>query len=101
MDQRMRYDRDWDERFDALEPLPPLDDHDDGRVSEPPVPLRRRWIKKRHLAAGLLLLFMLAVGWLAITAPLDRSLQPIAPPVSGGCSACAAAAIQIRRIPGR
>lgn len=30
--------------------------------------------------AGLLALLLLAIGWLAITAPLSRSLQPIAPP---------------------
>ena len=70
----MRYDREWDERLEALGPLPPLEP-----VAEPDPP-RRRWIRKRHLAAGLLLLFLLAVAWLAITAPLERSLQPIAPP---------------------
>ncbi|WP_288287713.1 PBP1A family penicillin-binding protein [uncultured Sphingobium sp.] len=46
----------------------------------PPTPWRRRlqilgWI----IAAGLALL-MLAIGWLAVTAPLSRSLRPIAPP---------------------
>ncbi len=46
----------------------------------PPTPWRRRlqilgWI----IAAGLALL-MLMIGWLAVTAPLSRSLRPIAPP---------------------
>ena len=46
----------------------------------PPTPWRRRlqilgWI----IAAGLALL-MLVIGWLAVTAPLSRSLRPIAPP---------------------
>lgn len=46
----------------------------------PPTPWRRRvqilgWI----VAAGMAVL-MLLVGWLAVTAPLSRSLQPIAPP---------------------
>lgn len=46
----------------------------------PPTPWRRRlqimgWI----VAAGLAML-MLMVGWLAVTAPLSRSLRPIAPP---------------------
>ncbi|WP_037489959.1 transglycosylase domain-containing protein, partial [Sphingobium indicum] len=46
----------------------------------PPTPWRRRmqifgWI----VAAGLAIL-MLLVGWLAVTAPLSRSLRPIAPP---------------------
>lgn len=75
----MRYDRDWDERLDALEPLPPLDPLPPEQEAAPEPP-RRRWIKKRHIAAGIVLLFMLAIGWLAITAPLSRSLQPIAPP---------------------
>ncbi|PBN42758.1 PBP1A family penicillin-binding protein [Sphingobium sp. D43FB] len=46
----------------------------------PPTPWRRRlqilgWI----MAAGLALL-MIAIAWLAITAPLSQSLKPIAPP---------------------
>jgi penicillin-binding protein 1A len=79
MDDRMRYDRDWDERLDALEPfddygpLPP-------EADEVAVPPRRRWFRKRHIAAGVLLLLMLMIAWLAITAPLSRSLQPIAAP---------------------
>jgi penicillin-binding protein 1A len=79
MDQRMRYDRDWDERLEPLPPLEPwLDDAEGG--GEPPQPPRRRWLKKRYVAAGVTLLAMLVIGWLAITAPLSRSLQPIAPP---------------------
>jgi penicillin-binding protein 1A len=67
---------------------PPLDPHGptplDAGALHPPLPeetvrpprLRRlvRW-----LAVVLLLLFLL-VGWLAITAPLSKSLEPIAPP---------------------
>ncbi|MDE0946661.1 MAG: penicillin-binding protein, partial [Sphingobium sp.] len=46
----------------------------------PPTPWRRRlqimgWI----MAAGLALL-MIAIAWLAVTAPLSQSLKPIAPP---------------------
>jgi penicillin-binding protein 1A len=73
----MRYDDDWDDRLETLEPLPEL-----GPLppeAEAP-PKRRRWIRKRYVAAGIVALFMLLVGWLAITAPLSRSLQPIAPP---------------------
>ncbi|NNM75551.1 penicillin-binding protein [Sphingomonas sp. ID1715] len=76
----MRYDRDWDERLDALEPLPPLDPLLDDDGSPDVQPPRRRWLRKRHIAAGIVLLFMLTIGWLAITAPLSRSLQPIAAP---------------------
>lgn len=73
----MRYEDDWDERNDGLEPFPPLEPLGPDEAAPPP---RRRWIKKRHIAAGIVLVFMLLVGWLAITAPLSRSLQPIAPP---------------------
>ena len=40
---------------------------------------RKRWWLARIVAA-ILLLFILTVGWLAFTAPLNKSLEPIAPP---------------------
>ena len=40
---------------------------------------RKRWWAVR-IVAGLIGLFILLVGWLAITAPLSKSLEPIAPP---------------------
>lgn len=73
----MRYDNDWDERLEALEPMPPLDPH---FPDEQQPPKRRGWIRKRYIAAGIVAALMLLIGWLAITAPLSRSLQPIAPP---------------------
>lgn len=39
---------------------------------------RRKWIVRG--TAAFLLLFILIVGWLALTAPLSKSLEPIAPP---------------------
>ncbi|HYD25752.1 MAG TPA: transglycosylase domain-containing protein [Croceibacterium sp.] len=49
---------------------------------EPPAPPGRRtrwwWIKRGLLAFAAA--FVLLLGWLAITAPLSKSLQPIAPP---------------------
>lgn len=46
-----------------------------------PGPVRRhRWRFLRWAICGVLLLFMAAVAWLAVTAPLSKSLQPIAPP---------------------
>jgi penicillin-binding protein 1A len=45
----------------------------------PPEKPRRRW-RFRHIVYGVLALFMLLVAWLAITAPLSKSLQPIAAP---------------------
>ncbi|PAX08365.1 transglycosylase domain-containing protein [Sphingomonas lenta] len=53
-------------------PLPP----------EPPAPKkRRRWgrIISRTLSVGIILL-VVAIGWLAITAPLSKSLKPPTPP---------------------
>ncbi len=49
--------------------------------SEPPARTRRTrwWWASRGLAAGLFVLILL-IGWLAITAPLSKSLQPIAAP---------------------
>ena len=46
----------------------------------PPPKLRRtwRWWTPRILG-GLVALFVVLVAWLAITAPLSKSLQPIAP----------------------
>lgn len=63
------------------------DDDDDFRVAAPPSEAavtgwfgrtRGWWIKRGLLA--LLGLFLLLTAWLAITAPLSRSLQPIVPP---------------------
>ncbi len=44
----------------------------------PLVPRRRRWWPR--LLAAVVALFLLLVAWLAVTAPLSRSLRPIAPP---------------------
>ena len=94
----------WTERDIALEnapwtPLSDLDDRDFGRDAAPQryydrtryhsgwrrfVPERARgrgkvWWGSRIFAAILLIFFVL-VAWLAITAPLSKSLEPIAPP---------------------
>ncbi len=97
------YDR-WAERDLALEnapwsPLSGLDDEDFGREA---VPHRyyereryrsgwRRFLPERargrgklwwgsRIVAAILGIFFLLVAWLAITAPLSKSLEPIAPP---------------------
>ncbi len=66
----------YDERDD-----PGHDDnyYDPGftRVEEP---VRGKLWWAGRIVAGLLLAFILLVGWLAVTAPLNKSLQPIAPP---------------------
>src|SRR5688500_16653469 len=51
----------------------------DGQSLEPPQKPRRRW-RIRHFFYGFLLLLLLLFGWLAVTAPLSKSLQPIAAP---------------------
>lgn len=48
--------------------------------SFPQTPWRKRLRIAGWIAAGLLALLMAITAWLAITAPLSRSLQPIAPP---------------------
>ncbi|MBB5711398.1 transglycosylase domain-containing protein [Sphingomonas xinjiangensis] len=71
-------------------PPPPLPPFPDGSAAEPeaystnlPAPPRPRrnvlrWISRG--IAALILLFFVAVGWLAVTAPLNKSLQPPVPP---------------------
>jgi len=56
-----------------------------GSPAQPPPPPRRPWYHPlrwgwRRIVLALLALFMLLVAWLAITAPLSKSLQPIAAP---------------------
>ncbi|WP_204306863.1 hypothetical protein, partial [Klebsiella aerogenes] len=42
---------------------------------------KRNWLRWASWAiAGLILLFFVAIAWLALTAPLSKSLQPPAPP---------------------
>lgn len=89
-------------RRSKSEPLPDIDSRlaafdqsyaglfpDDPRpweaAAKPPEPKRpflgkTRWWWFSRTIAGLLLLFILAILWLAVTAPLSKSLQPIAPP---------------------
>ncbi|WP_157219688.1 transglycosylase domain-containing protein [Flavisphingomonas formosensis] len=52
-------------------------------IAPPPPPRRalwRRYLTIRRVVSGVLLVLVLLVGWLAVTAPLSRSLRPIAPP---------------------
>ena len=62
------YDSAYDPHGDALNPPPA------GKSVR-----TRRWWAIRGVA-GLLFAFILLIGYLAITAPLSKSLQPIAPP---------------------
>ncbi len=66
----------------------PVDGRDrpDGRAPDAsgavtaPSPWKRRWPWIRRGLWLFLALFMVAVAWLAFTAPLSKSLEPIAPP---------------------
>ncbi len=54
-------------------------------LQPPPGPPKRAWYNPlrwgwRRIVLGLIALFMLIIAWLAITAPLSKSLQPIAAP---------------------
>jgi penicillin-binding protein 1A len=62
--------------FDDSDPLA-----DDPLLDEPQRKRRRgkRWWAVRILS-GLLLAFFLLIAWLAVTAPLSKSLQPLSPP---------------------
>ena len=75
-------------KMDDLRSLPPEDyDEEDLALegeepdsgSEPKKRRGKRWYIARILA-GLLLAFLLLIGWLAVTAPLSKSLQPLSPP---------------------
>ncbi|MEL7199184.1 MAG: transglycosylase domain-containing protein [Pseudomonadota bacterium] len=72
---------DWDARLGEL----------DGQIEQAPGKKRRWWQpstyrgrKKRWWAVRIValsfLMFIVLVGWLAVTAPLSKSLEPIAPP---------------------
>lgn len=53
-----------------------------GSAGKPDAPLRRKllWKRIRIGIAVALLLLVVTIGYLAVTAPLSKSLQPIAPP---------------------
>lgn len=54
-----------------------------GYSTNLPVVRKARWVSWRNfwrLAGVMILLFMVAIGWLALTAPLSKSLQPPVPP---------------------
>jgi len=63
---------DWD--------LDPEAGHADA-LGEPSKARRGLWWWLSRVVAGLLFLLILAVAWLAITAPLSKSLEPVEPPL--------------------
>ena len=74
-------DEAWDHRLDEIDRGVLAEEHKRLRWWQKPTWFgrRKRWWIVRGLAS-LLGLFILIVAWLAITAPLGKSLEPIAPP---------------------
>ncbi|HWH18738.1 MAG TPA: PBP1A family penicillin-binding protein [Allosphingosinicella sp.] len=65
---------------EPFEPVPPGEVPPFEGASPPPPDPRRRDRRRWRIAAVLLALFLILIAWLAVTAPLSRSLQPIAAP---------------------
>lgn len=72
----------FDQAYAGLFPENPRPWDGQKAPPEPKKPFlgKTRWWWFSRITAGLFLLFILLVLWLAITAPLSKSLQPIAPP---------------------
>lgn len=70
----------WDGEVDAPAPKPLNSTHDALEVSQGPSPWPTRMLWAKRVLWGSLLLFLAAFVWLAFTAPLSKSLEPIAPP---------------------
>ncbi|MBX7495580.1 transglycosylase domain-containing protein [Qipengyuania sp. 6B39] len=72
---------DWDDRLGRLDEAVELEERKRLRWWQKPYWLgrRKRWWAVR-IVAGIIGLFILLVAWLAVTAPLGKSLEPIAPP---------------------
>lgn len=70
--------------FRRSAPLPPPESEEPEvageEIAPPPGPRRNYWRWVTRGIGALILLFVLAVAWLALTAPLSKSLQPPAPP---------------------
>eukprot|EP01037_Dinobryon_pediforme_P042252 gene42252-52487_t len=85
--------RDADDALELTHGMPPLERRVGPSYPPPPsfdyeryaaqVPVARRRNYMRWMMRGvavLIVLFVFAVGWLAVTAPLSKSLQPPTPP---------------------
>lgn len=72
----------FDQAYAGLFPENPKPWEGESQPAAPNKPFlgKTRWWWFSRVFAGLLLLFMLLILWLAVTAPLSKSLQPIAPP---------------------
>lgn len=72
----------FDQAYAGLFPDNPKPWEGEASPAPPKKPFlgKTRWWWFSRLLSGFLALFMLLILWLAITAPLSKSLQPIAPP---------------------
>lgn len=72
----------FDQAYAGLYPDNPKPWEGEAGATPPKKPFfgKTRWWWFSRIFAGFLFLFMLLILWLAITAPLSKSLQPIAPP---------------------
>ncbi|QZD89127.1 transglycosylase domain-containing protein [Qipengyuania aurantiaca] len=74
-------DDSWDDRLDAVDHAVLAEERKRQKWWQ-----REHWFGRRkrwwvvRIIAGILALFMALVAWLAVTAPLNKSLEPIAPP---------------------
>lgn len=75
------YDADFDDAFGDADHLsdPGRDEHR-KRSRKHRRRRSRKWRWLSQITAAVLLLFFLIIGWLLVTAPLSKSLEPIAPP---------------------
>ena len=78
--EALDYD-DWDSRLDQLDGAVAIEERKRQRFWQPSYwrERRKRWWIGRMVLAGLAL-FLVLFAWLAITAPLSKSLEPIAAP---------------------
>lgn len=76
-DDDLRRPGPWDREpeLEPFAPLPPL-----GDEPLPPLPPRPRRAKRKIVLYLLFVLLVLTVGWLALTAPLGRALEPLPAP---------------------
>jgi penicillin-binding protein 1A len=69
--------------YSLAEPYAAAWNEPDDDWGQPPAPEKPNGRKRRlaaRIVAGLLLILILLIGYLAVTAPLSKSLEPLAPP---------------------
>ena len=80
MTQPHGYDADSDTEWDEDWEDDPADPASPDLQPGPESPWPRRWLWTKRISAAAALLFIILLGWLLVTAPLSKSLEPIAAP---------------------